>query len=85
MLPQLRATLLPAQASFIGTALTLTLPAATGGSPGYTWSDPKATLPLGLAVSTVDNRGTVTGTPTTRGVFPVTLTITDSTRLAPRA
>ncbi len=80
VLPQLRATPPPAQASFIGTALTLILPAATGGSPGYTWSDPGATLPPGLAVSTVDNRGTVTGTPTTRGVFPVTLTVTDSTK-----
>ena len=66
-----------AQASFIGTAVTLTLPAVSGGIPGYQWSDPALTLPPGLALSTVDN-ATITGTPTVRGVFPVTLTVTDS-------
>ena len=40
MLAGLTTTAPAAQASFIGTALALTLPAATGGSPGYTWSDP---------------------------------------------
>lgn len=79
VLAGLTTTAPPAQANFIGTALTLTLPAATGGSPGYTWTDPGVTLPPGLAVSTVNNQATITGTPTTRGVFPVTLTVTDST------
>ena len=79
VLPALTTTAPAAQASFIGTALALTLPAATGGVPGYTWSDPGATLPPGLALSTVNSQATITGTPTTPGVFPVTLTVTDST------
>ncbi len=57
VLAGLTTTAPPPQASLIGTALALTLPAATGGSPGYTWSDPAATLPPGLAVSTVERSG----------------------------
>jgi type II secretory pathway pseudopilin PulG len=79
VLAGLSATAPPPQASLIGTALALTLPPATGGSPGYTWSDPAVTLPPGLAVSTVNSQAVITGTPTTRGVFPVMLTVTDST------
>ena len=79
VVPALTTTPPPAQASFIGTALSLTLPAASGGVPGYTWSDPAASLPPGLVVSTVDNAAVITGTPTTRGVFAVRLTVTDST------
>ncbi|MEP6559788.1 MAG: putative Ig domain-containing protein [Nakamurella sp.] len=79
VLAALSTTVPAAQASFIGTALSLTLPPATGGSPGYSWTDPGATLPPGLAVSTVDSLAVVTGTPTVRGVFPVSLTVTDST------
>jgi len=68
----------PAQASLIGTPLTLTLPAANGGSPGYAWSDPGTTLPPGLTLTTVSNRAVISGTPTTRGVFAVILTVTDT-------
>ena len=51
VLAALSATAPAAQASLIGSAITpLTLPAATGGSPGYTWSDPGATLPPGLTL-----------------------------------
>ncbi|MET0864840.1 MAG: putative Ig domain-containing protein [Nakamurella sp.] len=81
VLAALSATAPPAQASLIGTPLTLTLPSATGGSPGYAWSDPAATLPPGLLLSTVDNLAIITGTPTARGVFPVALTVTDSTSI----
>lgn len=79
VLPPLTTTPPPAQASFIGTALSLTVPAASGGVPGYTWTDPGATLPPGLTLSTVNSEAVITGTPTIRGVFPVTLTVTDST------
>ena len=76
------------QASLIGTAITSLAVSATGGTPGYTWSDPGTTLPPGLTLSTVNNQATVTGTPTSTGlpvplpsggvVFPVSLTVTDS-------
>lgn len=76
------------QASLIGTAITALAVAATGGTPGYTWSDPGSTLPPGLTLSTVNNQATITGTPTSAGlavplpsggaVFPVSLTVTDS-------
>ena len=79
VLAALTATAPEAQASFVGTAVTLTLPAATGGTPAYTWSDPGATLPPGLTLSTVENRARITGTPTTRGVYLVSLTVTDTT------
>ena len=80
VVPAITTTAPAAQASLIGTAITpLTLPAASGGSPGYTWSDPDSTLPPGLTLATVSNRAVISGTPTTQGVFPVTLTVTDST------
>ena len=52
----------------------------TGGTPPYTWSWSPA-LPPGLS----ENTGSwiVSGTPTTAGSYPVTLTVKDSSPLAP--
>lgn len=47
----------------------------TGGSPPYTWSVTKGTLPPGLTLSP---GGSLSGTPTTAGSFPFTVTATDS-------
>ena len=55
--------------------LTLT---ASGGAPAYTWTDPTSSLPPGLSLSTVSNQGRITGTPTTAGVYAVSITVTDS-------
>ena len=63
------------QTSTVGTAITALTLTATGGSGGYTWTDPSRTLPAGLALSPT---GTVTGTPTTAGSATVRLTVTDS-------
>ena len=63
------------QTSTIGTAITALNLTATGGSGGYTWTDPSRTLPAGLTLSPT---GTVTGTPTTAGSATVRLTVTDS-------
>ena len=53
-------------------SVTLT---ATGGSGTYVWTDPGATLPTGLTLSSA---GVVTGTPTRVGTFAVRLTVTDA-------
>jgi hypothetical protein len=49
-------------------------PTATGGSGAYTWST-KGALPAGV---TLASDGTISGTPTVAGSYPVTLTVTDN-------
>ena len=63
------------QTSTVGTAITALTLTATGGSGGYTWTAPSATLPPGLGISTA---GVVSGTPTAAGTAAVRLTLTDS-------
>jgi len=57
------------------TAYSVTL-SATGGSAPYSWSLSTGTLPAGLTLNA--SAGTITGTPTARGTFNVTLKVTDS-------
>ena len=79
VLPALLISQPSAQASFTGSPIsTLSVNASGGAGTPYTWTDPTGSLPPGLTLSTVSNRGTVTGTPTTIGVYPVTLTVTDA-------
>lgn len=78
VVPALTGTAPANQANITGTAIPGLLVSASGGSPGYTWSDPRGTLPSGLALSTSNNQGSITGTPTTVGTFAVTLTVTDT-------
>ena len=59
----------------VSTAYTQTL-AASGGTPGYTWSLASGALPTGLTVNAV---GTISGTPTAAGDFTFTIKATDST------
>ncbi|HEY3715521.1 MAG TPA: putative Ig domain-containing protein [Jatrophihabitantaceae bacterium] len=67
------------QASLTGSPITpLTLTATGGSGSPYAWSDPNATLPPGLAMSTVSGQGKVSGTPTTPGTFAVQLTVKDA-------
>jgi hypothetical protein len=49
-------------------------PTATGGSGAYSWSS-KGALPTGV---TLGSDGTISGTPTVAGSYPMTLTVTDS-------
>jgi hypothetical protein len=63
----------PDRTNVKGTAITALAAAASGGTAPYTWA--ATGLPPGLTFSTSTNR--VTGTPTTPGTFPVTLTVTD--------
>jgi type II secretory pathway pseudopilin PulG len=64
------------QTSNLNTAINPLTFTATGGSGSpYTWTDPAATLPAGLTISSA---GVVTGTPTTLGTSTVTLTVADS-------
>ncbi|MGI8665515.1 MAG: putative Ig domain-containing protein [Jatrophihabitans sp.] len=48
---------------------------ATGGSGGYSWSDPSHTLPAGLNLT---GAGVISGTPSTVGDYPVQLIVKDS-------
>ncbi len=77
--PTLKITQPVNQASVSSVAITgLTLTATGGSGTGYTWSDPGGTLPPGLALATVSNQGKITGSPTTPGVYTVTITVKDS-------
>lgn len=52
---------------------------ASGGVQPYTWSITGGQLPPGLQVSKLSNGGSqINGTPTARGTFTFTLTVTDS-------
>lgn len=79
IVPKLTVAAVADQASVVGTAIsTLTLTASGGNASPYTWSDPGNTLPPGLAISTVNGRGKVTGTPSSAGLYPVQIRATDS-------
>jgi hypothetical protein len=67
-------TTLALPAAVVGAAYQATLDAA-GGSGGYTWSVAGGALPAGLDLS---NGGTIAGTPTTPGTFPVTVQAADT-------
>lgn len=58
----------------VGTAYSVPL-AASGGKPPYTWTVSDGFLPVGL---TLDAGGTIAGTPTSSGRFPVTVQVTDA-------
>jgi Putative Ig domain len=49
--------------------------AASGGAGAYTWSLTSGSLPTNL---TFNSNGTITGTPTVTGSFPITVKVTDS-------
>ncbi len=72
-----------AQRYTVGTAVTLTLPAATGGDPPLTYTLTPADVPAGLTytppAATATTGGTLTGTPTAvRAATTYTLTATDA-------
>ena len=50
----------------------------SGGRPPYTWSVKSGKLPPGLALDKIS--GMITGTPTRRGKFALTIRLTDSTK-----
>lgn len=58
-----------------GTAFSHQL-TATGGSPPYAWSVSSGLLPGGVGLNT--STGFISGTPTSAGVFSVTIQVTDS-------
>jgi hypothetical protein len=58
----------------VGTAYSQTL-SANGGTAPYTFALTAGSLPAGLSLS---SGGALTGTPTTAGAFPLTITATDS-------
>ena len=60
--------------AYVGAAYSTTL-AATGGTASYTWAKTAGTLPPGLSLSST---GSITGTPTTAGVYNFTAQATDT-------
>lgn len=69
----------PDQTSKVGQAVTLSAYAPTGSSSAFAWS--AQGLPPGLIITTQNNRGVITGTPTTPGTYRVTLRCKDSNYL----
>jgi hypothetical protein len=53
--------------------------AATGGDASYSWAVTAGSLPAGLSLA---SGGTLSGTPTIAGTFPITITVTDTDGLA---
>ena len=51
---------------------------ASGGKTPYTWLISAGSLPPGLSLVSAQNGNRITGTPTTAGTFPFTLTVRDS-------
>jgi hypothetical protein len=67
---------LPAGSVSVGAgAYPSTALSATGGTAPYTWVVTMGTLPTGLTLS---SSGMISGTPTTAGTFPFTVTVTDA-------
>jgi hypothetical protein len=64
------------QASTQGRAITAITATATGGTSPYTWKTTSTGLPTGVAIT---SGGVISGTPSSAGSYPVTLTVTDST------
>ncbi len=62
----------------VGTFYTHDFP-ASGGTPPYTFEITAGSLPPGLALN--DDTGNISGTPTVNGIFPFTVTVTDSGNL----
>jgi hypothetical protein len=66
-----------AQTNVSGTAITpLTVPSSDSSSTATTSASAGGTLPPGLSINS--STGTVSGTPTTGGVYAVTITVTDN-------
>ncbi len=65
----------------VGTTYNATLTVA-GGTLPYTWGTAVG-LPPGLSFTAAGNTGTISGTPTTTGTFPFSITVTDSTLPTP--
>ena len=63
-----------------GTAITPLALVAMGTEPGATFTWSATGLPAGLSLAAAN--GTITGSPTTAGTYPVTLTATDISGLA---
>lgn len=60
----------------VGAAYPAQTLAGSGGQSPYTWSIPPATLPPGLTLN--PTLGTISGTPSSSGVYPFTVTMKDS-------
>lgn len=60
---------------FVGTTYSVGI-SATGGTPPYSWSS-SGSLPPGLSLSA--SAGVISGTPSTAGVYPFSITVKDST------
>ncbi|MDI6097330.1 putative Ig domain-containing protein [Actinoplanes sp. NEAU-A12] len=69
----------PDQTSRVGQAVTLSGYAPTGSNSSFAWS--AKGLPPGLGITTQNNRGVITGSPTTPGTYRVTLHCQDSNYL----
>ncbi|HLJ47001.1 MAG TPA: putative Ig domain-containing protein [Bryobacteraceae bacterium] len=69
-------------AGTVNVAYPSTTLTATGGTQPYNWTVTQGSLPPGLNLA---SSGAITGTPTTAGTFPFTVTVTDSKQASTQA
>ncbi|MDQ8052260.1 MAG: putative Ig domain-containing protein, partial [Pedobacter sp.] len=79
--PNVQIATLTLASGTVGEAYTQTLIAA-GGTPAYTYTVTAGMLPMGLNLAT---NGVLSGTPTTKGTFNVTITARDASGTGPYA
>jgi hypothetical protein len=75
--PPIRITPASLPGGTVGTAYSQTV-TATGGTPPYTFGIASGSLPAGIALSST---GTLSGTPTDAGTFPISVSVTDTNQV----
>lgn len=76
--PQLQITTTSLADGLTTQAYAEALPCTGGSGAGHTWTLVSGPLPIGLVLAASGNPGSVSGTPSKAGLYPLTLRVTDS-------